>query len=84
MIGFGAEWLMQLETTAIYHAAPGERSADRQNQRNGYRDRDWACHNWQPDQASNAASDIASTPRGGTRFRPKRNCEFAELLMIHI
>ena len=41
MIGFAAERLMQLETRAICNAAPGERSADRQNQRNGYRDRDW-------------------------------------------
>ena len=41
MIGFAAERLMQLETEAICNAAPGERSADRRNQRNGYRDRDW-------------------------------------------
>jgi len=41
MIGFAAERLMQLETEAICHAAPGERSTDRRNQRNGYRDRDW-------------------------------------------
>jgi putative transposase len=41
MIGFAAERLMQLESEAICNAAPGERSADRRNQRNGYRDRDW-------------------------------------------
>jgi len=41
MIGFAAERLMQLETEAICNAAPGERSPDRHNQRNGYRDRDW-------------------------------------------
>jgi putative transposase len=41
MIGFAAERLMQLETEAICNAAPGERSTDRRNQRNGYRDRDW-------------------------------------------
>jgi putative transposase len=41
MIGFAAERLMQLETEAICNAAPGERSADRRNLRNGYRDRDW-------------------------------------------
>jgi putative transposase len=41
MIGFAAERLMQLETEVICNAAPGERHADRRNQRNGYRDRDW-------------------------------------------
>src|SRR6201747_454955 len=41
MIGFAAERLMQLETEGLCNAAPGERSADRRNQRNGYRDRDW-------------------------------------------
>ena len=41
MIGFAAERLMALETEALCGAAPGERSADRLNQRNGYRDRNW-------------------------------------------
>jgi transposase-like protein len=41
MIGFAAERLMQLETEALCNAAPGERSPERSNQRNGYRDRDW-------------------------------------------
>jgi putative transposase len=41
MIGFAAERLMQLETEGICNAAPGERNAERRNQRNGYRDRDW-------------------------------------------
>ena len=41
MISFAAERLMQLETETLCGAAPGERSADRTNQRNGYRDRDW-------------------------------------------
>jgi hypothetical protein len=41
MIGFAAERLMALETEALCGAAPGERSGDRVNQRNGYRDRDW-------------------------------------------
>ena len=41
MIGFAAERLMALETDTLCGAAPGERSAERTNRRNGYRDRDW-------------------------------------------
>ena len=41
MIGFAAERLMALETETLCGASPGERSAERINQRNGYRDRDW-------------------------------------------
>jgi transposase-like protein len=41
MIGFAAERLMQLETEGLCGAAPGERTADRRNHRNGYRERDW-------------------------------------------
>ncbi len=41
MISFAAERLMTLETETLCGAASGERSAERINQRNGYRDRDW-------------------------------------------
>ena len=41
MIGFAARRLMELETESLCGAAPGERSPERRNQRNGYRDRDW-------------------------------------------
>ena len=41
MIGFAAERLMALESESLCAAAPGERTPERQNQRNGYRDRDW-------------------------------------------
>ena len=41
MIGFAAERLMQLETDGLCGAGPHERSPERTNQRNGYRDRDW-------------------------------------------
>ncbi|HEV2345356.1 MAG TPA: IS256 family transposase [Actinocrinis sp.] len=41
MIGFAAERLMALETEQLCGATPGERTPERRNQRNGYRDRDW-------------------------------------------
>jgi len=41
MIGFTAQRLMALEVGSLTGAAPGERSPDRINQRNGYRARDW-------------------------------------------
>jgi putative transposase len=41
MIGFAAERLMALETQQLCGAAPGERTPERRNHRNGYRDRDW-------------------------------------------
>src|SRR4030088_1417607 len=41
MIGFAAQRLMELETDSVCGAGHGERSADRRNQRNGYRERDW-------------------------------------------
>src|SRR5271165_616830 len=40
MIGFAAQRLMELETEGRCGARHGERSADRRNQRNGYRERD--------------------------------------------
>jgi putative transposase len=41
MISFAAERLMELEVSGLTGAAHRERSVDRVNQRNGYRDRDW-------------------------------------------
>src|ERR1041385_3306722 len=41
MIGFAAQRVMELESEALCGAGHGERSAERRNQRNGYRERDW-------------------------------------------
>lgn len=41
MIGYAAQRLMELETEELCGAGHGERSPERINQRNGYRDRDW-------------------------------------------
>jgi putative transposase len=41
MVGFAAQRLMELEVESLTGAAHGERSRDRINSRNGYRDRDW-------------------------------------------
>ena len=41
MIGFAAERLMELEIQALTGAGHGERSPERQVQRNGYRERNW-------------------------------------------
>ena len=41
MIGFAAQRLMALEAETLCGAGHGERSVERVNQRNGYRERDW-------------------------------------------
>jgi len=41
MIGFAAERLMELEVQGLTGAEHGERTAERLNQRNGYRERAW-------------------------------------------
>jgi putative transposase len=41
MVGFAAQRLMELEVESLTGAAYGERSPERINHRNGYRERDW-------------------------------------------
>ena len=41
MIGYAAQRLMELDVEGLTGAGHGERSTDRLNHRNGYRDRDW-------------------------------------------
>src|SRR5467141_343576 len=41
MVGFAAQRLMELEVESLTGAAHGERSPERINSRNGYRNRDW-------------------------------------------
>ncbi len=41
MIGFAAQRLMELEVETLTGAGHGERSPERVNQRNGYRERAW-------------------------------------------
>ena len=41
MLGFMAQRLMELQAEALCGAESGERSPDRVNQRNGYRERPW-------------------------------------------
>jgi putative transposase len=41
MIDFAAHRLMELDVDGLCGAGHGERSPERVNQRNGYRDRDW-------------------------------------------
>ena len=41
MIGFAAHRLMELDAEGVCGAGHGERSPERVNQRNGYRERDW-------------------------------------------
>src|SRR5258707_15554669 len=41
MSGFAAERLIELEAESLCGAGHGERSPDRRNQHNGYRERDW-------------------------------------------
>jgi putative transposase len=68
MIGFAAERLMALETEGLYGAGPGERSEDRTNQRNGYRDRDWHTRA--------GTVELRTPPLAFRLFRRRNLCQF--------
>ena len=79
MIGFAADRLMQLETDTLCGAAPGERSPERVNQRNGYRDRDWQTR------AGNVELRIPKLRRGSyfpAFLEPRRMAEKALTAVI--
>ena len=79
MIGFAADRLMQLETDTLCGAAPGERSPERLNQRNGYRERDWETR------AGNVELRIPKLRRGSyfpTFLEPRRMAEKALTAVI--
>ena len=79
MIGFAADRLMQLETGTLCGAAPGERSPERVNQRNGYRDRDWQTR------AGNVELRIPKLRRGSyfpAFLEPRRMAEKALTAVI--
>jgi putative transposase len=72
MIGFTAQRLMALEVEGLTGAAPGERSPDRINQRNGYRDRVWENPCWDGGAAHSQAQEgqllpslLGAAPDGG-------------------
>ena len=79
MISFAAERLMQLETETMCGAAPGGRSAERRNHRNGYRDRDWETR------AGTVELRIPKLRRGSyfpAFFEPRRMAEKAMTAVI--
>ena len=79
MIGFAADRLMQLEADTLCGAAPGERTPERVNQRNGYRDRDWQTR------AGNVELRIPKLRRGSyfpTFLEPRRMAEKALTAVI--
>ena len=79
MIGFAAYRLTQLQTDTLCGAAPGERSPERPNQRNGHRGRDWQT------QAGNVELRIPKLRRGScfpAFLEPRRTAKKALAAVI--
>ena len=79
MIGFAAQRLMELETDGLCGAAHGERSPDRINQRNGFRNRDWQTR------AGSVELRIPKLPKGSYFpgfLEPRRSAEKALTAVI--
>ena len=57
MTGFAAQRLMELETEGLCGAIHGERSAERVNQRDGHRERDWQTRAGTVELTGRSASD---------------------------
>ena len=74
MIGFAAERLMALETEGLCGAGPGERSARRTNQRNGYRDRTGKHAPARSSSGSPSCAMAATSPASSSRAAwPRRH-----------
>ena len=67
MIDFAAHRLMELDVDGLCGAGHGERSAERVNQRNGYRDRDWQTR---PAPSSSASRSCAKAPTSLPSWSP--------------
>ena len=79
MVGFAAQRLMDLEAEALTGASYGERSPDRTNQRNGYRERRWETR------AGTVPLQIPKLRKGGylpAFLEPRRAAEKALVAVI--
>ena len=72
MLGFVATRLMALETDGLCGAGPGERSPERINHRNGYRERRWDTRAGTLDLRIPSSGKAATSRPSSRRARPPR------------